>query len=178
MDSEGMQPQQQWEEVYEWELVSARDNLTDDEKYEQYKRMLMDWYHKIEEYKKIKLLLSSLINQWYDLEENNAKLKECWIAINAEVYRREQVVWDALGEWFRDRLLEDKDLPRWDKPDIILNQEAWDTMQDENEKKAIATLAELAANARPYNPSKDIKKEKDKVKRRTKAKKAKRERKK
>jgi len=137
--------------------------LTRDERYQMYKKLLLEWVQEKEDLLKIAAILSSNINQNLDVEENTEKLQEVWVAVNILVNKRFAILNDALWEWFKEELANDQDLPHWDTWDIILNREAHDKLKEESEMQDFATLNDIMLNARPWDGSKeesDIKKKK------------------
>ncbi len=122
--------------------------------YEDYKMLLLEWYRKVEEYKREAMLISKAINEWVDVVDNTNKLEELWIAINFEVNRWYAIMNDALWDWHGDQLRSDNDLPHWDTWDIILNEEAFNKQMDEEEKKFFVTMSEIMDSARPFNKEK------------------------
>ena len=122
--------------------------------YEDYKKLLLEWYSKVEWYKREAMLLSKAINDGIDVIDNTNKLEELWIAINFEVNRWYAIMNDALWDWYGDQLRSDNDLPHWDTWDIILNEEAFNKQMDEEEKKFFVTMSEIMDSARPFNKEK------------------------
>lgn len=137
---------------------------------DEYKRILSEIIVDVEDYKKIAALISSDINQWFDIDENNEKLSEVWVAINAAVYKRYAVVNDAYRDWFAEELQNDESLPHWDTWSISLNEEAELKLKEEQELKDFAVMNDLLANARPRDPWKEERQLKAKKARRAKSK--------
>lgn len=125
--------------------------MTREEMRLEYRRLLLDWVKLVNELKMIASVIASDINEWIELAENTQKLEEVWQQIDLEVRKRYAVLNDAIWDWFKEQIDRDPDMPRWTPEDIVLNKEAFDAIQTENDLRDLATFNDIIANAKPYS---------------------------